>query len=130
MATTPTAASPSFTGSLRDLGEGVIAGIEHRLELLAIEVQEEKFRLVQVLLWIGAVFFTGLLAAGFASFTLIFVFWESARLVVLSGLAGFYIAAFVAVTMAFRRFLARQPAPFAVSLHELKEDRGCIRPES
>ena len=28
----------------------------------------------------------------------------------------------------FRRFLARQPAPFAATLEEIGEDRACIRP--
>jgi hypothetical protein len=38
----------------------------------------------------------------------------------------FYTGALVAI-IAFRRFLARQPHPFAATLHEIGEDRACIR---
>lgn len=68
-----------------------------------------------------------MMAVTFASLTLVYLFWESARLAVLGGLAGFYAAALVAIIIAFRRFLARQPQPFAATLQEIKEDRACIR---
>jgi hypothetical protein len=35
-----------------------------------------------------------------------------------------------AILTALRRFLARQPAPFAATLEEIGEDRACIRPTS
>jgi hypothetical protein len=54
-------------------------------------------------------------------------FWQSARLAVLGGLAFLYIAAFVAPMIAFRRYLARQPKPFAATMCELATDRACIR---
>jgi hypothetical protein len=41
-----------------------------------------------------------------------------------------YAVALVAVVVAFRRFLARQPQPFAGTLREIREDRACIRSES
>jgi uncharacterized membrane protein YqjE len=36
----------------------------------------------------------------------------------------------VVIIIAFRRYLARQPRPFAATLHEIGEDRACIRTES
>ena len=129
METTP-AASAGFMGSLRALGDGLIASLQDRLELFSVELQEEKFRLIQIFIWISAAIFTGVMAITFASITLVYLFWESARLAVLSGLTLLYAGALVAIIVAFRRHLARQPRPFAATLQEINTDRSCIRTES
>lgn len=122
-----TPAPGGYLGSLRSLGDGVLASIQDRLALFTVELQEEKFRLVQTFIWISAAVFTGVMAVTFASLTLVYIFWESARLAVLGGLALLYLGALVAIIIAFRRYLARQPSPFAATLHEIGEDRECIR---
>jgi uncharacterized membrane protein YqjE len=124
---TATSRSPSVLSSLRSLGDGLLASVQDRLELISIELQEEKLRLIQTFIWISAAVFSGLLAIVFASLTLVYLFWDSARLAVLGGLALFYAATLVAVVVAFRRYLARQPNPFAATLEEIGEDRACIR---
>jgi uncharacterized membrane protein YqjE len=118
--------APGFLGSLRALGEHFLANLQARIELVSVELQEEKYRVVQTCLWIGAVLFAGALALIFASLTLVYLFWETARLAVLTGLTLFYVAAAVMVVIAFRRFLARQPRPFAATIEELAADRACI----
>src|SRR5690349_11267861 len=124
------APSPSgLLGSLRGFADGLLGSVHDRVELLSIELHEEKHRLIQTLLWIGAVFVAGILAIVFASLALVFLFWETARVAVVSGLAAAYIVALVVVVISFRRFLARQPRPFASTLDELQSDRTCIRTE-
>ena len=59
--------------------------------------------------------------------TLVYLFWESARLTVLGGLTLLYAAVLVLIIVAFRRHLARHPKPFAATRQELSEDRACIR---
>jgi uncharacterized membrane protein YqjE len=126
----PTPPPDGYLGSLRTLGDALLASVQDRLRLFTVELQEEKFRLVQTFIWISAAVFAGVMAITFASLTLVYVFWESARLAVLGGLALLYIAALVTIIVAFRRYLARQPDPFAATLHEIGEDRECIRTES
>lgn len=121
------AAAPGFIGSFRVLGDSLLGTLQDRLALLTIELQEEKFRLIQTFIWICAAVFTAMMAIVFASLTLVYLFWESARLAVLSGLAIFYAGAVVAIIIGLRRFLARQPTPFAATLQEIGEDRECIR---
>ncbi len=127
---TATPAPAGFLRSLRSLGDGFLASVQDRLELFTVELQEEKFRLIQTFIWISAAVFTGMMAITFASLTLVYLFWETARLAVLGGLAVIYTGALVAIIIAFRRYLARQPNPFAATLHEIGEDRTCIRTES
>ncbi len=121
MATT-TPGSTGYLGSLRALGGGLLAALRDRLQLLSLELHEEKFRVIQIFIWISAAVFTGMMAISFASLTLVYVFWESARLAVLGGLALLYIVAFVSIVIAFRRYLARQPKPFAATLSEIGDD--------
>jgi len=119
-----------FLASFRALGDVLLATVSDRLELFSVELQEEKFRLIRIFLWISAGIFAGMMTVTFASLTLVYLFWESARLAVLGGLALFYGAVLVAVIIAFRRFLTSQPQPFAATLQEIKEDRACIRTEN
>jgi uncharacterized membrane protein YqjE len=123
----PASAAAGFMNSLRTLADSLLAGAQDRLELFAVELQEEKFRLIQIIVWISAAIFAGGMAITFASITLVYLFWESARLAVLGGLTLLYGGAFVAVIVTFRRYLAHQPRPFAASLQEIQTDRACIR---
>lgn len=132
MDTTPSASAPApasagLLGSLRALCDGLLASGARRLELFSLELQEEKIRLIQVFIWISAVVVSGVMAVTFASLALVYVFWESARLAVLGGLALFYVVACLTVVVAFRRYLKRQPAPFDATLEEFGKDRACIR---
>jgi uncharacterized membrane protein YqjE len=127
---TATPGSAGFLASLRTLGDTLLGTVQDRLELFSVELQEEKFRLIQTFIWISAAVFAGLMTITFASLTLVYLFWESARLAVLGGLTLFYGAALVAIILSFRRFIARQPSPFSATRQELGEDRACIRKTS
>ncbi len=119
--------STGFVDSFRVLGASLLGSLEDRLELFSVELQEEKFRLIQLFVWISAAIFTGIMAIAFASLTLVYLFWESARLAVLGGITVAYSAAFVCMIVACRRFIARQPKPFAATRQEIGDDRTCIR---
>src|SRR5690348_7668712 len=112
------AGTTGFMAALRTLTDGVFASLQHRMELLSLEVQEEKFRLIQIFIWISAAVFSAMMTLAFASLTLVYLFWESARLMVLGGLTLVYAGALGGIILAFRAFLARQPQPFAATLHE------------
>jgi uncharacterized membrane protein YqjE len=124
---TPPHATGGFMGTLRVLGDSLMTTVHDRLELFSLELQEEKFRLIRTFCWISAALFTAMMTVMLASLTLVYLFWESARLAVLGGLTLLYAAALVAIILAFRRHLARLPRPFSATLDELTEDRACIR---
>jgi uncharacterized membrane protein YqjE len=122
-----TAAPTGYLDALRSLGDGLLGSVQERIELLSVELHEEKFRLIQIFIWISAAVFTGMMVVTFASLTLVYLFWESARLAVLGGLTFLYGGALAIIIVAFRRYLARQPKPFVATLQELSEDRACIQ---
>ena len=114
--------------SIRGLADGLLDTVRDRLELFALELHEEKFRVIQLFIWISAAIFSAILAITFVSLTIVYLFWESARLAVLGGFAAVYTGGFVAILVYCRKFIARQPKPFQSTLAELRQDRLCIRP--
>jgi uncharacterized membrane protein YqjE len=104
--------SASLLGSIRGLADGLLDSARDRLELFSLELHEEKFRVIQLFIWISAAVFSAILAITFVSLTVVYLFWESARLAVLGGFAILYTGVFVAVLLYCRKFVARQPRPF------------------
>jgi uncharacterized membrane protein YqjE len=127
---TPTTPTSGFLGSIRAFLDGLLGSLQGRVELIALELQEEKLRLIQAYVWVSAAMFLGALTLLFGSLAIVSLFAESARPLVLGLLTLAYAVAFTAVLLAFRRYLRRQPRPFAGTIEELKEDRACIRPDS
>jgi uncharacterized membrane protein YqjE len=123
--------SPSgLLGHLRGFADSLIGSAHDRLELLAVELHEEKHRLIQIFIWISAVVFLAMLAMVFVSMALVVLFWDTARVTVVCSLAGGYFAAVIAAVLGFRRYLKRQSKPFSATLGELRADRECIRAEN
>lgn len=122
--------SPGFLDSLRSLGSNLLGTAHDRIELFTVELHEEKVRLIQLLIWIGAIGFAAVMALTFLTLTVVYLFWDSARFAVLGGFAVFYTAALVGAGFAFRSYLARQPRPFDATLQELREDRACMQNEN
>lgn len=124
-----TPASSGLLDALRKLGGSLIGTVHDRIELFSVEVREEKFRLIRLFVAISAAIFAAMMAVTFASITLVYLFWESARIPVLVGLTLTYTGALAWILIALRNHLARQPKPFAGTIQELKEDRECFRTE-
>lgn len=122
--------SGGLLGSIRGLADGLLDSARERLELFALELHEEKFRAIQLIIWISIAAFSAILAVTFASLAIVYLFWESARLAVLGGFAVLYGAAFVWIVFYCRRLIARQPKPFEGTIAELQQDRACIRPRN
>jgi uncharacterized membrane protein YqjE len=121
---------PGFLDSLRGLGANLLGTAHDRIELFTVELHEEKVRLVQLLIWIGAIGFAAVMAMTFITLTVVYLFWDNARFAVLVGFAVFYAAALVGTGLAFRKYLARQPRPFDATLQEIREDRSCMQNEN
>jgi uncharacterized membrane protein YqjE len=99
-----------------------LAIIENRVKLFSLELQEEKLRLVHILLLAAAVASFGVITLTLATITIVFLFWQEARLGVLVGLCAFHLLA----TLVAWRLLQKKIAlnrPLAGTLDELKKDQ-------
>lgn len=107
--------------------DGGLAIVENRLELFRVEAQEEKVRLVQIILLALALMVLGTLALAVATFAIVMVVWQTGTLMVLPVvIAAYAIGAYLA-WRALRARLKQEP-PFAASVGELRKDREWVRP--
>lgn len=98
---------------------------ENRLELLLVEAQEERGRLLRaVLLALGVAVF-GLLAAITLTAAITILLWPYSPVVVLLTLTGLYGAAAVCL---YRRFIGilRHWQNLPATFDQLKKDRACL----
>ena len=112
------ATSKQFAQRLLTIGE-------NRLELLTVEVQEERERLLHAILLAFGVAAFGLLAGIAFTAAIVVLFWAWSPVTVLLTLTGLYGAAGVYL---WRRLagLLRDWQTLSASVDQLRKDRACL----
>jgi uncharacterized membrane protein YqjE len=116
--------------SLRRLGHTGVAVLQNRIELLGVELEEQKVQLVRVLVLAGAAIFLGNAALLVVSATVVVLAGEKARVAVLIGLSVIYLLAALAAVLALRKELRAAPPPFHDTVAELKKDADWLNPRN
>ncbi|HTL16811.1 MAG TPA: phage holin family protein [Patescibacteria group bacterium] len=114
--------------SLRSLGRSGVEVLQNRLELAAVELEEQKLRLVRMLIFAGSAIFLANTAVLALSATIIVLAGAQARVAVLVGLTVFYTVAAIGALIALRKELRSAPPAFQDSIDELKKDLECLSP--
>ena len=107
---------------------GTMISVAHtRLQLLTTELQEEVQRAAELLVWAFIALFAAMLALFLGALTVIFVFWDTHRLLaaLLMTAALLGIAALAALVL--RAKLKSRPALLDETLAELAKDRDRLR---
>ncbi len=112
--------------SLRRLADSILALLQHRLELFALELQAEKVRALDVLVRAAALVVLGLLTLVAGTATVVVALWNTSPVLVLAAVTLLYGVGAVALTLSLRRRLHAGPKPFAGTLEELRKDRACF----
>ncbi|VVE85401.1 phage holin family protein [Pandoraea sputorum] len=113
--------------SLRHLTGASIAIVQSRLELIGIELTEEKERLKGVaFLGLAAMLF-GVLALVSLTALVIVVFWDTYRLPAISGVFIMYFLLAGWCAARARDILRKAPMPFEATLAEFEKDRNALR---
>ena len=113
-------------GSIRHVVVTMLATLQSRLELFAVESKDLKVGAFSLAAWAIALVFLGFMALLFAIATLVFLFWEEA-LPVLIGLSIFFVVVAVGSFVAARNQLTK--VPFGDSVDQLRKDRDLISEE-
>ncbi|MBI2286002.1 MAG: phage holin family protein [Nitrosomonadales bacterium] len=117
-------AGAGLMGSIRQLLSTVTSIASTRLELLANEVQEERLRLTQMLLFtLFALFCFGVGILLLTAFIVV-LFWDDHRLAVLGALSALFFALGALTAMLLRSKAQAKPRLFSASLAELIKDRA------
>lgn len=128
-------------GPPRERGGGLFASARHllatalaiahsRLELITTEIEEELYRVAEILVWaLLAIFFAGLTVL-MAAFLVVLLWWEEHRLLA----ASLTVLAFLGVTLA-AVFLAMhkaraRPKLLHATIEELRRDRDALEGRS
>jgi uncharacterized membrane protein YqjE len=112
--------------SLSALSATMVAILYTRLDLLSLDIEEERAHVaMQLVLALTALFLVGV-GVVLAAFLLVVIYWETQRILVLASLAGgFLLAGFLAGGYALHKARTR-PRLFSASLSELDKDRQQI----
>jgi uncharacterized membrane protein YqjE len=115
--------SKGLLESMTNLAGTLVAIAHTRLDLLSVDLEEERAHLFSlVVLTLVALLCLGI-AVVLATILLVVAFWDTHRLLALGALAGFFLVVGMSV-WAFALHKARtKPRLFAASLSELFKDR-------
>ena len=119
--------APGIFGSLRRLLDTLLATAQNRVELIALELQEEKCRLVELFLWMSAVVALGMMSLAMVTLTIVVLFWNNGRLAALITLSALYLLATAGAYWGLNTRLRKGNLPFSGTVSELKKDRECLR---
>lgn len=110
--------------ALRRFGSTAVAILQNRLELITIELKEEKTRAVSLVIWGASLAFLGFLGLVALMFTLAFIFWEQ-RVAVMGGFCAFFFVAAMGSFFMLKKNL--KTPPFAETIAQLKKDREWLQ---
>jgi len=125
MAETPQTENGIFAGvtrllqTLRDMAE-------NRVELFLVELQEERVRLFDALFLLAVGVVCALMTLVVFTLTVVVIFWDTHRLLVLTLVTAAYAAGAGAALVKLRSRLQRWEA-FSATLQQIKKDRSCFK---
>lgn len=112
--------------SLRGLLDAALGLVQRRVELLALELQEEKTRALDLVVRAAALVVLGLLTLVAATATLVVALWSTSPVLVLSLVTLAYGLGAAGLALGLRRRLRDGPKPFAGTIEEFRKDRECF----
>jgi uncharacterized membrane protein YqjE len=113
--------TPELGTLTRKIIQTGLGALGNRGELLAVEWQEERARLVALLLWGLGFLLLGILAIGLLTATVIFLFPLDRRIYVAAGFAMLYLLGAIAALVMVKSLLKYEP--FGESIAQVKKDR-------
>jgi uncharacterized membrane protein YqjE len=116
--------------SLKNLSVSLVGIVQTRLELLSVDIAEERVhQTTLIVLALLALFCFGV-GVVLLSILIVVAFWESHRLAALGGLAGIFLATGAGVVWFALHKIRAKPKLFQASLAELIKDRQHLKARS
>jgi uncharacterized membrane protein YqjE len=113
--------------SVKNLLFTVISMGQTRLELLSVELEEERERLTDMLIWtLVTLFFAGMAVVLFTMLMLV-IFWDSYRLVAIGIMLGIFVVGTVISWRNLCNTRQNKPRIFSATITELSKDSDELR---
>lgn len=97
-----------------------------RLELLAIEAQEEKERIAAMLVWAVVTAFLGCFGLVFVALFVTLALWDTHRLEAMGGFAALFIVLALWAALRLRQLMGMGSSLFQSTIAELREDSRAL----
>jgi len=122
----PGATSGGWFESLRRIGASLSALLRNRFELFTVEWQEEKLRLLNLLVWLGFAAILGAAGMFIGLLALAYWLWTVAGYAGPVGLAVVAVAAAGGILLGVRGKIKTGSAPFPQTVAEFRKDGECL----
>lgn len=119
---------PSRGSSPRRFAGALLGLLQGHIALFAEELKEQQSHTLSLLVLTSLSLLFGLLLLIGLSAALLIAFWDSHRLLVISGLCVCYALAMLSALITLLLRVRNAPAPFSASLEELARDREQLLP--
>ena len=97
--------------------------LETRGELFILEMEEEKTRFIELLIWAMAVGFLGMMFLALLTMGIIILCPPGWRIYAVGGFCLLYLAGTILALLNLKALLKNGPRPFSGSINEMKKDR-------
>lgn len=112
---------------MRRISDSFLTLTRSRFELFTVELQEEKLRLFNLLIWITLAAAFGFAGVFIIVITLAIWLWAIGGYLGLIALGVAALAGAVGILLSIRNQLQTGPAPFAQTVAEFRKDGECLR---
>lgn len=109
--------------SIRNLASSLLAMGQTRLELLALDVEEERLKFFSLLVWTFITMFCAAMTLVLAAILIVVIYWDSNRYSALAILIAVFLLVTIIALRAVYNLLKNKPKMFSASIAELTKDR-------
>ncbi len=113
--------------SVRRMSDSLLGLVQNRFELAGVELQEEKLRAVNLLVWLALAIALGTAGLLIGMGALALFLWNQAGYAGLVGMAVVSLAGAGWLLHSIRRRIHTARPPFAETVEEFRKDRECLR---
>lgn len=131
MASSPS--GPSASGvidSIRSFLASWVAVLKTRVDIISVELEEQREWLERLILMALAALFCISLGIILLTLFIVVLFWETARLWVLGGFAVLYLGGGAVLWMLLRQKMKAKPRLFSATSSELAKDYSALQPKA
>lgn len=121
-------ADHGFSDTSRRLGAATLSLISNHAELFALELQEQKQRSSQQLVWLGVAAACGFMLFLLLNGLLIVLLWQQFEHMLLVAMSAFYAIAGLLCIWRIKSAQHNSLPPFSASLQELKKTKEQLLP--
>jgi uncharacterized membrane protein YqjE len=120
----------SLMEAFRRTFDTFIQAVETRMDLFSLELQEEKIRVVHIVLWTCAAVFLSAIALVMVTFTIVTAVGVEHKVLAMIICSVIYVIAAGISGYKLYQSLYNSQQPFAETITQLKQDRNRLKPKS